>query len=112
MIKSQTEEYFDEALSNARILLSNKQQQDMNLEKKLEAFSDHKCEYAQFCIKTMHGLRGFYGSSMYEQNYSITLYHLNDSRNKINKYCEQPINLVKDIFGRQQSHTLIMKKSL
>ena len=62
----------------------------MYLGKKLEAFAERKCEYAQLCINTMHGLRGLHGSIMSEQNHSRTLCHLNDGCTQIQKYDEQP----------------------
>ena len=109
---SQTEEYFYTDLSNSRILLSNQQQRDMDLEKKMEAFAEHKYEYVQFYINNMHGLRWLHGSSMSRKNHSRTLCRINKDNTKIKKYCEQTINLVKDIFGRQQRRTLIMNKIL
>ena len=47
---------------------------------------------------------------MSEQNHSSTLCFLNDGHTKNNKYCEQPITLVKDLFARQQRHVVIMNK--
>ena len=76
----------------------------------MEAFAERKCEYAQLCINTMHGWRGLHGRSISKQNHSSTLCHLDDSHTKINKYCEQPITLVKDFFARQQRHILITNK--
>ena len=112
MIKYKTEEYLDAAVPNVCMLLSNQQHRDMDLETKLEAFSECKCEYSQFYINTMHGSKVLHGSSMSNQKHSITLCHMNDGHTKIKKYCEQPITLVKDLFGRQQRHILIMKNSL
>ena len=63
----------------------------MYLETKLEAFDERKCEYYQYCINNIHGLRGLYGLIMSEKNHSITLCCLNDAHTKIHKYCEQPI---------------------
>ena len=64
------------------MLLSNQQQRDIDLDRKLEDFAEGKCEYAQFCTNAMHISRGLHGSSMPEKKYSRTLRHLkiNDSR--------------------------------
>ena len=83
----------------------------MGIKIKLETFAEPKFKYAQFCINMMHESRGLHGSSMSEQNHSNTLCHLNYGHTKINKYCEQPITLVKDLFGFQHRPALIMKNS-
>jgi len=84
----------------------------LELEKKLEVCAEEKETYAQSCLDKTKGARGLHGSSMSEQNHSSTLCHLNDGHTKNNKYCEQPITLVKDLFARQQRHVLIMNKIL
>ena len=55
----------------------------MDLETKLEAFADYKCEYVQLCINAMNVSRGLHGSIMSEKTHSSALCHLNDSHNRI-----------------------------
>ena len=61
IIKSRMEEYFDAALSNARMMLSNKKLWDMYLEIKLEVFLKRPCVYAQLCIKEFIDREDFIG---------------------------------------------------
>ena len=76
---------------------------------KLEAFAEEKETYSQFCVDKVKGTHGLHVSSVSEQNHASTLCHLNDNHSKNNKYCEQPITLVKDLFACQQCHVNITK---
>lgn len=109
MIKLKSEGHFEAALTNARLKLTLLSRHDLDLETKLEAFAKEKETYSQFCVDKVKGTHGLHVSSVSEQNHASTLCHLNDNHSKNNKYCEQHITLVKDLFACQQCHVNITK---
>ena len=112
MIKADSEEHFEKAYSNARLILRQQQPRNAELEATLDEFANANAEYSQFAINKMAGSRGLHGSSVSEQNHSSTLCHLNDGHSKDNQYCEEPITYVKDLFGRQQKLNTTMNEIL
>ena len=93
-------------------MLQRMSRRDLELEKLFKICAQEKETYAQFRLDKIKGTRGLHGSSMSEKNHSSTLCFLNDGHTKNNKYCEQSITLVKDLFTHQQHHVVIMNKLL
>jgi len=113
MIKAKSEDFFEQALTNAKTTLANiPQGRDMQLEKKLDEFAEMRCTYAAYCLDQMKGSKGLHGSSMSEQNHSSVLCYLNNGRKGINEYCEEVFTLSKDLFGRQHGWTNKTNKQL
>lgn len=113
MIKAKSEEFFDQALANAKTTLANLPEgRDLQLEKKLDEFANMKWTYAAYCLDQIKGTKGLHGSSMSEQNHSSVLCYLNNGRQGINEYCEELFTLIKDLFGRQQVWTKKFNKKL
>ena len=113
MIKAKSEEHFNKALHNARLILQNQVDgRDLELEHKLDEFASKKHTYAEYCLDQTKGTRGLHGSSMSEQNHSSVLCNLNDGDRKVNKYQEYPVTLAKDLFERQSQHVLKFNKLL
>ena len=63
-------------------------------------------------IDQMPGSRDLHGSSISEQNHSSCLCYLNDEQSSDNKYCEDPVTYVKDLFGRQLKLDMKMNELL
>ena len=63
-------------------------------------------------LNKMQGSRGLHGLSMSEQNHLSALCHLNDCHVKENKYREDAMTLLKDLFLRQKRQATIMNRLL
>ena len=58
----------------------------------------------------MKGSQGFHGSALAEINHSSVLCHLNDEHTQTNRYCEDALTLIKDLFGCQNRHAIKMNQ--
>ena len=82
MIRASKEIFFMKALENACHILSTRAQWQGDAESVIEDFASKRNEYSQYCIDMIPRLRGRYGSSNAESNYSSVISYMNDGNKK------------------------------
>ena len=70
----------------------------------LKELYSERASFALYSVKSIQGNRGRRGSSCSESNHSSIIIHLNDGVRSLNKYCEHPTTLFKDLLRRQEYH--------
>ena len=105
MANSLTRKKFEVARQNGQSLLEGMSPRNGATEKEFYQFSQERSTYAQYILRETKGTQGRRGSTASKQNHSSVLCHLNDGICSENKYCEEPVTLIRDIFDRQKYHT-------
>ena len=110
---------FDLAYGDALAILSARRR-NQRWENELSKFYSERDVNARYKIQQIRGTRGRRGSSRSEINrsscseinHSSVLINLNEDQRSVQKYCEHPITLIKDLFARQLSHIKKWNNSL
>ena len=90
---------FDLGYGDALAILSGRRR-NQRWESELSKFYFERDVYAKHKIQQIRGTRGRRGSSCSEIVHCV-LINLNDGQRSVQKYCENPITLIKDLFARQ-----------
>ena len=105
MIRADSQDRFDEIYQSGIKLLSSQKEVDGELVQNFHEFAAQKEHYAEYYIAKIPGNRGCRGSTIAEVNHSSVLSYLNNGEKGINRYREHPVLLVRDLMGRQQTHS-------
>ena len=99
-----SQDQFNECYDKGMTMLQERESRNINIEDELEKFNKEKATYASYLLKQMRGTRGYHGSSLSESNHSSVLVYLNKGMKRESNYKKEPLQLVKDLFKRQEIH--------